>query len=71
MILPGEPTAPSERTRAALRTAELLRRAADITRQQAELIVQRADLSRALAASEEEEAKHTRTRTMQRRAPSG
>jgi len=60
VISPGERTSPSERSRAALRTAELLRRSADITRQQAELTLQRAEISRALAASEEEEAKHTR-----------
>ena len=49
----------SERVRAALRTAELLRRAADIARQQSELALRRAAISHAVAASEEEEARNT------------
>jgi len=50
---------PSERARAARKTAELLRQAAEIARQQAALAARRAEVSRAVAASELEEARLT------------
>ena len=56
------PTEPSERALAALRTAKLLRQAADIARQQAALAMKRAGVSREVAASEQEEAGLTRDR---------
>ena len=58
METPSE-RAPSERAQAALRTAELLRQAADIARQQAALALRRAEVSSAVAASERKAAKLT------------
>jgi hypothetical protein len=47
---------PVDQARAAAWTAELLRKAADIARQQSMLASQRAEVTRAVAVSEQEEA---------------
>jgi len=50
---------PGDQARAATRTAELLRRAGEIAREQAALVLQRAEVTRAVAVSEEAEASAT------------
>lgn len=53
---PPPVASPEDLARAALQTADLLRRAAEIARQQSLLASQRAELTRAVARSEEAEA---------------
>ena len=57
VVLTLHPVAPpGDQSRAAARTAELLRRTAGIARQQAQLAFQRAEITRAVAVSEQAEA---------------